>query len=149
MSIRTPRGEPAEGRSQASTMSRPADGGPRTPDGSPRETMERGEGDRVIRIQIQPPAATPQAPTQPRQQPSGPPGWLWLIIAVIGLIVVIAAVAFIVGAIQGVTGAIHQQTGQLAQQSQVLGQIARGLNTLIQTIQQAVQAILGRLPAKG
>ena len=78
MSIRTPHGEPAEGRSQATTMPRPADGAPLTPDGSPHETMERGEGNRVIRIQIEPPAATPQAQARAGQQPSGPPGWLWL-----------------------------------------------------------------------
>ncbi len=142
MSIRTPQGESGDGRGRGTTMPRPADGAPRSPDGTSRETLEHGDLGRVVRIQI-------EQPTQPQQrQQSGPPGWLWVVIAIIALIVAIVAVAFVVGAIQGVTGAIHQQTGQLAQQTQVLGQISRGLNTLIHVIQQAVGALLGRLPAK-
>jgi uncharacterized protein HemX len=119
-----PQGEPAEGQT---SVPRPEERPPTADDQA-----------RVVRIQI-------EQPTQGRATAGGP-GGLWVALAVIALIVVILAAAFVVGAIHGVTGAVQQQTGVLAGQVRALNQIDHDLNTLIQTIQQAVQAITSRLP---
>ncbi|HVB11290.1 MAG TPA: hypothetical protein VNM16_13125 [Bacillota bacterium] len=149
MSIRTPSGEPQQ---TETPLRRPAD--------AATDESRQAPPTQTVRIQVEPVRHQPepgqaQYPTPhgapypgPGATPSrtGPSPWLWVVFAVLGLVVAVVAAAVLVGAIHGVTGAVQQQTGVLAGQVRALNQIDRDLRTLIQTIQQAVQAILSRMP---
>ncbi|CAG7653007.1 hypothetical protein PAESOLCIP111_06686 [Paenibacillus solanacearum] len=94
------------------------------------------EGYRPQPYAPQPPEAEPR-----RSKPWHSQGWLWLIVAVIGIGVMAAGVIIGAGEMEGVRSAIHEQTGVLREQNGLLHDLSAGLDRLTAAVSRVADVI--------
>jgi hypothetical protein len=69
-------------------------------------------------------------------------GWVWLIVAAIGIFTLFIALSGVTEELGNVNESVQKQTDVLEDQNQILGSIKEGINQLIITIKDAVTSLV-------